>query len=147
MTVFTCLSCGAAVTADVNEVPFPDEPSVHDDRSPALSRIPPGAFARDPDRFGPPFEPTPGNPKLLVSAGPALTIFVHPDDVRGLRLHSDRRRLNGCCRLDGCDGPNLVCAACGAEIATEQSDCWVSWHDIRLEPAAVIEHEQTPDRP
>ncbi|GAA1416951.1 hypothetical protein ACFQZ4_49875 [Catellatospora coxensis] len=146
MTVFFCGTCGVAVTGDVSEIPFPDEPAVHDDRTLAPSRMAPGSFARDPDRFGPPFEPAFDDPKLLVSAGPALTILVHPDDVRGLRLHPDPRRLNGCCRLDGCDGPNLVCAGCGAEIATEQSDCWVSWHDIRLDPTAVTEHHPDSDQ-
>ena len=32
-------------------------------------------------------------------------------------------RHQGCCGLDGMDGPNRVCA-CGAEVGTEQSDCW-----------------------
>lgn len=137
MTVFTCGNCGAAVTPDVTEVPFPERAPEHDGEGEAPPRIAPGTFARDPDPFGPPFGPTAENPRVLVSAGPVGTILVHPGDVRELRLHPDRRRLNGCCRLDGCDGPNLVCAGCGAEIATEQSDCWVSWHDIRLEPAAV----------
>ncbi|MET8764324.1 hypothetical protein [Lentzea sp. NPDC004782] len=45
-----------------------------------------------------------------VTDGPRATILVHPDDVLG----------------------------CGAEIATEQSDCWVSRHDLRLRPGAVI---------
>ena len=77
MTVFTCGNCGAVVTAEVSEVAFREEPAVHDDRGAAPSRIPPGAFTRDPDRFGPPFEPTPDDPKLLVSDGPALT-RAHP---------------------------------------------------------------------
>lgn len=128
------------MTAVLREIPFVDEPAVHHGSGPAPSRMPPGAFARDPDRFEQPSEPTSENQTLLVPAGPALTIVVHPGDIRGLSLHPDRRRLNGCCRLDGCDGPNLVCAGCGAEIATEQSDCWVSWHDVRLDPAAVVEH-------
>ncbi len=35
-------------------------------------------------------------------------------------------RLNGCCGLDGCNGPNRICA-CGAEVGTEMSDCWTSF--------------------
>ncbi|WP_412538716.1 hypothetical protein R8Z50_23030 [Longispora sp. K20-0274] len=137
MTVFTCGNCGVAITADLTEVPFPDEAPEHDRDGEAPPRVAVGVFACDPDPFGPPFVPTVDNPRVLVPAGPVGTILVHPSDVRGLRLHPDRRRRNGCCRLDGCDGPNLVCAGCGSEIATEQSDCWVSWHDIRLEPAAI----------
>lgn len=44
-------------------------------------------------------------------------------DSRNLAIHTDPRRLAGCCGLDGCDGPNRVCA-CGIEVATEKSDCW-----------------------
>ncbi len=137
MTVFTCGSCGTAVTSELSEVSFPERALEHGGEGWAPPRIGPGTFARDPAPFGPPFRPTSEDPRVLASAGPVGTVLVHPGDVRELRPHPDRRRLNGCCRLDGCDGPNLVCAGCGAEIATEQSDCWVSWHDIRLEPAAV----------
>lgn len=79
-----------------------------------------------------------------MSAGPRATILVHPDDVLDLRRHPDPRRLNGCCRLDGLDGPNLVCVSCGAEIATEQSDCWVNWHDLRLHAVTTVEKHRGP---
>lgn len=138
MTAFACGTCGLVVTADVSEVSFPHDAEVCDERPDPQPRVRQGTFALDPEPFGPPFEPLPDNPQVLVSAGPRGTVLVHPDDVLALRRHSDRRRLNGCCRLDGLDGPNLVCAGCGAEIATEQSDCWVSWHDLRLQPDAVI---------
>ncbi|MFD4668906.1 hypothetical protein ACFWNN_04175 [Lentzea sp. NPDC058450] len=134
MTAFACKACGTVVTADLTEVAFPadapgDEPPV-----PRLDR---GTFALDPDPFGPPSEPSPDNPQIHVWAGPRETVLIHPEDARNLRRHRDRSRLNGCCDLDGLDGPNLVCGNCGAELATERSDCWVTWHDVRLQPEAV----------
>lgn len=29
------------------------------------------------------------------------------------------------------------------DIATEQSDCWVNWHDLRLEPTAVVRSDRS----
>lgn len=130
------------MTADLSEVPFPDDAAARDEWGDALPRVRQGTFALDPDPFGPPFVSLPDNLRVLVSAGPQATILVYPDDVLDLRHHPDPRRLNGCCRHDGLDGPNLVCGGCGAEIATEQSDCWVSWHDLRLQPNAVTTVEE-----
>lgn len=45
-------------------------------------------------------------------------------------------RRNGCCGPDGTDGPNLACAFCRAEIATESADCW-TWQQVSLQPGAV----------
>lgn len=63
-------------------------------------------------------------------------LVLNPDDVVGTRLHPDPGRRNGCCRLDGLNGPNLVCATCGAETATQQSDCWTQQQIVIL-PDAV----------
>lgn len=126
------------VTVDLVEIPFPADAGTSDEHADPQPRVRRGTFALDPDPFGLPLEPMPDNPQVMVFAGPRGTILVHPQDVLGLRHHTDASRLNGCCRLDGLDGPNLVCAGCGAEIATEQSDCWVSWHDLRLQPDAVV---------
>ena len=57
-------------------------------------------------------------------------------DVNGLEPVADLRRRNGCCGLDGCDGPNTMCA-CGAELATEKSDCWMP-HAVVFEPDMVV---------
>lgn len=58
-------------------------------------------------------------------------IIVNMRDVVNLGNHPDLHRLNGCCGLDGCDGPNKVCPD-GHEVATEKSDCWM--------PHAVLFH-------
>ncbi|NLU66175.1 hypothetical protein [Streptomyces sp. HNM0574] len=72
-------------------------------------------------------------------------MLLAPADVRGLRLTADRRRRNGCCGLDGCDGPNLLCAGCGAEIATRRSDCWtpqqVTLHATAVTRTRVLERD------
>ncbi|GAA4238340.1 hypothetical protein GCM10022254_53880 [Actinomadura meridiana] len=130
------------MTAELREIPYPDQVPAPGGPGQAPPRIPRGAFTRDPTPSGPPQAPLEHDPRVQASA-----VLVHPEDVRGLRHHPDRRRLNGCCRLDGCDGPNLVCATCGTEIATEQNDCWVSWHDVRLQPGAVTEHTLKADEP
>lgn len=142
VTVFACGRCETVVTIDLVEVPFSDNIEVHDERTDALPRVRRGTFALDPEPFGPPLEPLADHSRIVGAAGPRGTILVHPADVRGLRRHPDLRRLNGCCRLDGLDGPNLVYGHCGNEVATEQSDCWVSWHDLRLQPDAVTAAEQ-----
>ena len=66
------------------------------------------------------------------SAGKYL---INLEDRRNLAPHHDSRRLNGCCGLDGQDGLNQVCA-CGAEVATECSDCWMA-HALIFESDAV----------
>lgn len=52
--------------------------------------------------------------------------LINLDDRFGLGYHPEARRHSGCCGRDGCDGPNQVCE-CGAEVATEVSDCWTSY--------------------
>lgn len=80
-------------------------------------------------------------PSLMPRGAYAILPFsgvyvLNPEDVTEVARHPDRARLNGCCGLDGLDGPNLVCAACGSEVATQQSDCW-SQQQIMLAPASV----------
>lgn len=50
--------------------------------------------------------------------------FVNLQDATNLHLTTDTKRLNGCCELDGCDGPNLLCNNCNSYVATKVSDCW-----------------------
>ena len=61
---------------------------------------------------------------------------VNVDDVVNTRLTEDSKRLNGCCGLDGLDGPNLLCERCGAEVAVKKTDCWMP-HCIIFEPDAT----------
>ncbi|GAA0808517.1 hypothetical protein [Spirilliplanes yamanashiensis] len=130
MTVFACRACGAALTRGLSRVPLaalgeplaPFEVPPGEDCPPWIM---PGAYAVDPEPDDPPVSPAPRLGTVLINAA----------DLLDRRLHPDPRRLVGCCGLDGCDGPNLVCA-CGAEIATERSDCWTP-QVVLLEPDAV----------
>jgi hypothetical protein len=116
MTVFSCSACQQRISPDLREVPMP---------SPVMEEAPG-------HRFLPPLMP-----RGSYAVSPHTGVFVlNPGDISGVARHPDRGRLNGCCGLDGLDGPNLVCDACGAEVATQQSDCW-SQQLIALIPDAV----------
>ena len=63
--------------------------------------------------------------------------FVHPDDLTDtLRLTEKQGYLNGCCGLDGCDGPNQLCQ-CGAEVGTLLTDCWTLYGFVP-QPAETV---------
>ena len=58
-------------------------------------------------------------PPLLHRAPPTALVgrtdgrgrgLVNLTDLVAAKRHPDFHLLNGCCGLDGCDGPNLVCA-------------------------------------
>lgn len=85
--------------------------------------------------------------QLLISDGTEFNgtagrYVINLADARNLQLHPDRRRRNGGCGLDGLDGPNRTCA-CGAEVATEKSDCWMP-HALIFETDAVRLAESDP---
>ncbi|GAB2942384.1 hypothetical protein GCM10027280_33680 [Micromonospora polyrhachis] len=141
MTVFTCLRCKTPQTKDLDEVQFaelpePVAPSDLQPGEPCPAWLPAGKFAVDPDPFGPPHVPSATDERLLVSAGPRNTVLINPADLLVRRLHPNAGRRNGCCGLDGLDGPNLVCS-CGAELATQSSDCWTA-QVVRLQPLAIV---------
>jgi hypothetical protein len=70
-------------------------------------------------------------------------IVLNPHDVVGTEPHPDPDRRNGRCGLDGLEASNLICAGCGSEIATQQSDCW-SQQQITILPNAVraVDHRE-----
>ena len=117
--IFECAACGHAITRPVALLP-PDQPVKLEDGEPA---VPEGYFALSDDEY------------WTGSAGCPL---INLKDLIGTRHHPDGRRLSGCCGPDGCDGPNLVCA-CGREVGTEKSDCWMA-HAAVLLPDAVRKH-------
>ena len=62
-------------------------------------------------------------------------IVVHLDDRQSMKNHPDRLRFQGCCGPS--DGRvNLLCE-CGAEVATEVSDCWTSYY-LHFEPQSTL---------
>lgn len=108
-------------------------------QQPLTSEVVPGETTRGPERPRGhevvPLRMASGTFKVNFDA--SLLIF-HSDDVPGTALHSDPRRISGCCGLAGQDGPNLVCGGCGVDVATKESDCWTD-NLVALISAAVTD--------
>jgi hypothetical protein len=64
------------------------------------------------------------------------TWYLNKEDTINIVPINNPQRLNGCCNLDGCDGPNMVCSHCGEEVATAKLDCWMP-HAIIFEECTV----------
>jgi hypothetical protein len=100
-TVFTCPVCHVAITRPL--LPLrPDQSICLEDGKPA---VPKGFFGINKQEYW----------------SVAGHVLVNLGDLVGTE-HSGGN--NGCCGLDGLDGPNLVCAN-GHEVGTEKSDCWM----------------------
>ncbi|TWG01421.1 hypothetical protein [Kitasatospora viridis] len=121
---FACRRCGARLSKPVERRELEPLPRVsgREHYTYGPSTVVAGATAVDPDS--------------CTRAGAAATWVINPLDGVGLRPHTDSSRLYGCCRRDGINGPNLLCAGCGSEVGIEISDCWTE-HDIRLLSSAV----------
>lgn len=56
-----------------------------------------------------------------------LPVFwLNPDDVRPQTKYIDSRCI-GCCGIGGHDGSNHACKQSGAELGTEESDCYTPY--------------------
>ncbi|MDI3403743.1 hypothetical protein [Streptomyces cavernicola] len=140
---FRCRSCHTVITGPVVEVALPDPdkapmPYSRQGVGDCPSRVGPGAFAYEPPRAAASrIRPTETWDVRALYKSLALDgVILAKADLRNTRTTTRRGRVNGCCGLDGCDGPNLECAQCGNFVATEQSDCWTA-QQIALVPAAV----------
>ncbi|MDH7974425.1 hypothetical protein QH494_19725 [Sphingomonas sp. AR_OL41] len=119
LQMLICRSCGRQLSRPVNlleeDAPKAPTPTIEDQVPPFAEGI-----------------------ALIVREEPIRTVIVgdpHPlsvtpqawmnpnDLLKTVRNSNLASRLNGCCGLDGCDGPNQLCV-CGAEIGTRLSDCW-----------------------
>ncbi|MFF7491654.1 hypothetical protein [Streptomyces rubiginosohelvolus] len=148
MFVCVCAGCGAELTTPLSQVALP----VHAHQSygngvqlPVLMRA--GTFAVDPEPWGGPWrvwdEIEPGEaeargihaPVRALSDATPGAVVIAPGDVRGTRLIPEKRG-DSCCGLDGADGPNMVCEACDAPVATRVDDCSL-WQAVRLGSDAV----------
>jgi hypothetical protein len=118
--VFHCTSCGAALTGAITVLSTKD-PAV---TPPPLTDAEPVC---DPGMAFKSHEPLqhshdPANPAPLEFTP---QFWANPMDFdAAVRPTRDIRRLIGCCGLDGCNGPNMLCRVCKAEVGTMQSDCW-----------------------
>ncbi|MEQ9498098.1 MAG: hypothetical protein RIT81_14600 [Deltaproteobacteria bacterium] len=115
-TAFRCRACGVAVTIRLEELTDPEQLEERD----AQPHVPRGRYVVSDGSF------------FTGSEGAYL---VHLEDTIHTQHHHDHGRLNGCCGLDGCDGPNTLCAN-GHEVGTEKSDCWMP-HALLLSAEAV----------
>ncbi|MER6345116.1 hypothetical protein ACWC10_05920 [Streptomyces sp. NPDC001595] len=148
MFVFVCAGCGTELTAPLSQVTLP----VHAHQKygngiqlPVLME--PGTFAVEPEPTGPPWrrweETDPEElaargiyaPVYAVSDGAPGAIVIAPGDIRNTTLIPEK--CGGyCCGLDGADGPNLSCEACGLPVASRIDDCSL-WQSVWLAPDAV----------
>ncbi|UKK86148.1 hypothetical protein L7H23_08645 [Sphingopyxis sp. BSN-002] len=116
--VLCCSACGARLTHALTIVSSKTPgvvPPEHEDRAPLTPR---GAAFKSWEPIERSFADKPASLEY------APQYWLNPDDLDGqVRDTPDARRLNGCCGLDGCDGPNQVCR-CGAEVGTLRTDCW-----------------------
>ena len=69
--------------------------------------------------------------------------ILNRDDIHDAEPHPDPQRRTGCCGPTGAEGPNLVCAHCGTELATEEADCWKP-HFVVTIPGALTPITETP---
>ncbi|MFE1953364.1 hypothetical protein ACFW9D_23185 [Streptomyces sp. NPDC059524] len=148
MYVFECAGCGAELTVPLSRVALP----VHAHQKygngiqlPVLME--PGTFAVDREPSGPPWrvweDLAPGEaaargihaPVYHLSFGAPGAVVLAPGDVRGTALVPERAG-GYCCGLDGADGPNMACVACGLAVATRIDDCSL-WQAVWLAPEAV----------
>ncbi|NBE50964.1 hypothetical protein [Streptomyces boluensis] len=143
MFVFRCRHCHGEVTGPVREVPLPDPndalaPYQMGRDEPCPPRMPPGTFAYEPPRAeASALRPVNEWDAAVLYAKLGLTgVVLAREDLRDVEVTDKKGRTNGCCGLDGCDGPNLVCRRCRTEIGTEESDCWMA-QQVTLIPTAV----------
>jgi len=108
---FRCVKCGIPLTDALRELP--EDIDLCDNDGEPL--VPQGFYSYD-------------DGKVVINVRDRLNVRRVKDDYR----------LQGCCGMDGMDGPNTECIN-GHEVGTEVSDCWVP-HALTFEPDAVARH-------
>jgi hypothetical protein len=121
LVLFQCRICGLPLTQPLTRLDDPSRLCEEDEKA----HVPRGFYWVAPD-------PADDGGYYTEAAGDLL---VNLEDVTNTRHHPDRRRLTGCCGLDGCNGRNTVCERRHV-VGTERSDCWHA-HSLALDPAAV----------
>lgn len=104
--IFICPVCHAVITRPLLPMTAEQQICLEDGKA----AVPPGRFGTSNDNYW---------------TGSEGCILVNLADLVGTKRHPYSHRLNGCCGLDGCDGPNLACEN-GHEVGTEKSDCWMA---------------------
>ncbi len=148
MFVFVCAGCGARLTTPLSQVALPTH--AHQTYGNGIQLpvlMEPGTFAVDPEPWGPPrrtweeIDPDEATARGIYAPVYALSdaapgaIVIAPGDARGTLLIPEKGGGN-CCGLDGADGPNMACEACGLAVASRIDDCSL-WQAVWLAPDAV----------
>ncbi|MFJ9847539.1 hypothetical protein ACIRYZ_45400 [Kitasatospora sp. NPDC101155] len=148
MFVFVCAGCGAELTNPLSQVALP----VHAHQKygngiqlPVLMES--GTFAVELEPSGSPWrrweeiDPDEATargiyaPVYGLSDGAPGAIVIAPGDACGTLLIPEKSG-GYCCGLDGADGPNMACKACGLPVAIRIDDCSL-WQAVWLAPDAV----------
>ncbi|MFD9433511.1 hypothetical protein [Streptomyces sp. NPDC060002] len=151
MFVFLCTRCDAMLTAPPSQVALP----VHAHQQygnglqlPVLMES--GTFAVDAEPWGRPWrtweeiDPDEAAARGVYAPVHALSdaapgaIVIAPGDARGTMLIPEKGG-GYCCGLDGGDGPNMACEACGLPVASRIDDCSL-WQAVWLAADAVRRH-------
>ncbi|MFB7534412.1 hypothetical protein ACFC0C_40660 [Streptomyces sp. NPDC056178] len=156
MFVFVCAGCGARLTTALSRVALPAH--AHQKYGNGLQLpvlMESGTFAVEPEPWGPPWrtweEIDPDEaaargiyaPVYALSDGAPGAIVIAPGDARGTLLIPEKGG-GYCCGLDGADGPNMACEACGLPVASRIDDCSL-WQAVWLAPGAVRRHPADAD--
>jgi hypothetical protein len=123
-----CATCGTQLTGPLT-IWSGKDPSVPKPEHEDLMPVTPAGIAYK--SYEPIMRSVSGAPEIVLASMPVPVplefspqFWINPDDLtEAVRQTKKKRRLQGCCGLDGCNGPNQICR-CGSEIGTRQSDCW-----------------------
>jgi hypothetical protein len=125
VSVFACVSCGAALTPRLTFAAPSTEPE--------SATVDPGGFFVDPEPRSRTYD---GRTGALIDVASTHCIVVNPTDVVDARWHRDDGSWSGCCGPGDDPRENLLCGHCGSPIGTLLADCYTSF-EVRLEPARV----------
>ncbi|MEV5318944.1 hypothetical protein AB0K92_15050 [Streptomyces sp. NPDC052687] len=161
MNVLVCAACGRPLTEPVRLLPgLPGRPAYDGLPNPDGSRhapptVPRGTDAVDPRPSGAPYVEDPDplaerdhsvdthlpaeNGFPMISAGSRDTLVVNPEDTYGRVTYNPASGDHCCCGLGGKDGPNQLCAGCGAVVATQFSECYGPFETHFLPDAVRVE--------
>ena len=114
--IFKCATCNVSLTNPLGELEFKSQLKEED----GFDHVPLGFYTIEDGGY---------------YSGAIGQYVVNLKDLVNTRPHPERKRRNGCCGMDGCDGMNTICSN-GHEVGTERSDCWMP-HSITFERRAV----------
>lgn len=120
--VFHCRNCDAALTGEITVLSTKDPAVAPPELRDGQPVCPAGTAFKSHEPLQRSMTPARRAPLEFVPQ-----FWANPQDFEAaIELTGDTSRLAGCCGLDGCNGPNMLCRGCHAEVGTMRSDCWTS---------------------